>query len=580
VKTSGLPNHLKRYTVEQDYSRYTPVDQAVWRYIMRQLTAFLKTHAHPCYLEGLKKSGIEVDRIPEISHMSEKLAEFGWRAVPVSGFIPPAAFMEMQAHGFLPIAADLRTIDHLTYTPAPDIVHEAAGHAPILIDRDFAAYLKAYAQVASKAIISREDMELYEVIRLLSDLKEDPDSTAESIAATEKRLTEVSRGISHISEAAYLARMNWWTAEYGLIGDLKNPRIFGAGLLSSVGEASECLSAKVKKIPLTIDCLNYSYDITEPQPQLFVTPNFATLLEVLEQMAATMAYRTGGLSGLQKAKLSQTVNTVQLNSGLQISGLLQKVITESGQPAYLNWQGPTQLCSGGRELQGQGASYHAQGFGSPLGLINGVEKCLSEMSDGELKGLGLAPGSEATLRFQSDVVVTGKVLKFTRDTVSRRLLLMSFENCRVTLRSDVLFDPSWGIFDMAVGSSVTSVFGGAADRVAFGISDDFVAKTIPRKKWTPKQIEIQNLYQAVRSVREKTADGSAMSTAKEILQNTLHSLNELDPQDWLLRLEIREEANKLRLLDLQSEVDGQLSALSKASVDVKTRIDDGLRVMH
>src|SRR5690606_19985716 len=129
----------------------------------------------------------------------------------------------------------------------PDIVHEAAGHAPILVDPQFASYLKEYAQVSKKAVISSEDLAQYEAIRDLSDVKENPDSTPEGIAAAERKLNQVNASISHISEAALLGRMNWWTAEYGLIGDLENPKIFGAGLLSSVGESAECLSPKVKK---------------------------------------------------------------------------------------------------------------------------------------------------------------------------------------------------------------------------------------------------------------------------------------------------------------------------------------------
>ncbi|NJL24178.1 MAG: hypothetical protein HC902_02675 [Calothrix sp. SM1_5_4] len=127
-----IPDHLRRYIVNQDYDRYTPEDQAVWRYIMRQLKNFLGEHAHPFYAEGLRKTGIQVDRIPRIDEVDVCMEEFGWGAVPVSGFIPPAAFMEFQALGILPIASDMRTLDHLLYTPAPDIVHEAAGHAPFL----------------------------------------------------------------------------------------------------------------------------------------------------------------------------------------------------------------------------------------------------------------------------------------------------------------------------------------------------------------------------------------------------------------------------------------------------------------
>ncbi|HWU42648.1 MAG TPA: hypothetical protein VN132_04385, partial [Bdellovibrio sp.] len=68
-----LPPHLRKYVVEQHYEKYTPIDQAVWRYILRQLRAFLSEHAHECYLDGLKKTGIDVETIPHIEHVSEEL---------------------------------------------------------------------------------------------------------------------------------------------------------------------------------------------------------------------------------------------------------------------------------------------------------------------------------------------------------------------------------------------------------------------------------------------------------------------------------------------------------------------------
>ena len=244
-----IPPHLRQYIIEQDYSRYTPLEQATWRFTLRQLKSYLSKNAHECYIAGLSKTGIDTESIPRIEVMCEKLQEFGWTAVPVSGFIPPAAFMELQSLNILPIACDMRSIDHILYTPAPDIVHEAAGHAPILVDEQFASYLKEYARVAKKAIISSEDLSQYEAIRDLSDIKEDPQSTPEQILAAEERLTKVNASISHVSEASLLGRMNWWTAEYGLIGDLQNPKIFGAGLLSSVGESRQCLQGTVKKTP-------------------------------------------------------------------------------------------------------------------------------------------------------------------------------------------------------------------------------------------------------------------------------------------------------------------------------------------
>src|SRR3972149_3075871 len=133
----SLPHHLMQFIVAQQYQRYTPIDHAVWRYVMRQNFNFLKDNAHPAYVEGLKKTGISIEKIPSIVEMNEILDKIGWAAVTVDGFIPPAAFMEYQAYKVLVIAADMRQINHIEYTPAPDIIHEAAGHAPIIADPEY-----------------------------------------------------------------------------------------------------------------------------------------------------------------------------------------------------------------------------------------------------------------------------------------------------------------------------------------------------------------------------------------------------------------------------------------------------------
>ncbi|MEN0059065.1 MAG: aromatic amino acid hydroxylase, partial [Bdellovibrio sp.] len=502
METDFLPPHLRRYIVEQHYEKYTSVDQAVWRYILRQLRSFLGRHAHECYLEGLQKTGIDVERIPRIEDISKKIQAFGWRALPVSGFIPPAAFMELQSLGVLPIASDMRSLEHLLYTPAPDIVHEAAGHAPILIHPEFSAYLQQYAQVAKKAIISKEDLDLYEAIRELSDIKENPSSTAQDITAAEKNLEKVSKSISHISEASELSRMNWWTAEYGLIGSLENPKIFGAGLLSSVGESRWCLSAKVKKIPLSVECIRMGYDITEPQPQLFVTPDFKTLTQVLEDMAKQMAFRQGGVAGLQKAHQAESINTAELNSGLQISGQLVEFLQDSQkQISYLRFQGPTQLCYHDKEISGHDKKYHREGFGTPVGFLKHFpSKCPSLLTAEEWSSIGVQVGQKAHLQFTSGVEVQGTVQKVhTRD---QKTLLITFTDAKVTLGDRILFAPEWGVFDMGVGSQVPSVFGGPADREAYGETVDFVAKTVPAPKYSSSEIHRQILYGKVSQFRE------------------------------------------------------------------------------
>ncbi|PNB76712.1 phenylalanine 4-monooxygenase, partial [Pseudomonas sp. FW305-BF6] len=89
------------------------------------------------FVDGLKQSGIETEKIPNVAEMNECLSKIGWGAGIVNGLIPGAAFFELLANGILPIATEIRQKTNIEYTPAPDIIHEAAGHAPILFDPVF-----------------------------------------------------------------------------------------------------------------------------------------------------------------------------------------------------------------------------------------------------------------------------------------------------------------------------------------------------------------------------------------------------------------------------------------------------------
>ncbi|KYG66331.1 phenylalanine 4-monooxygenase [Bdellovibrio bacteriovorus] len=574
METEFLPQHLRKYVVEQHYEKYTPVDQAVWRYILRQLKAYLSKHAHECYVEGLEKTGINVEEIPHINHISEKLKKFGWRAMPVSGFIPPAAFMELQSLGVLPVASDMRTLDHLLYTPAPDIVHEAAGHAPILIHPEFSKYLQEYAQIAKKAIISKEDLDLYEAIRELSDIKENPTSTVAEIKAAEENLDRVTKNISHVSEATELSRMNWWTAEYGLIGTLDNPKLFGAGLLSSVGEAKWCLGSHVKKIPLTVDCIATTYDITEPQPQLFVTPDFKTLSRVLEEMASKMAYRIGGLAGINKAIQAQSVNSAELDSGLQISGQIIEAITTADQKiAYLRLNGPSQLCFADKELSGHGKDYHAHGFGTPVGFFKQFPQTSpAKLTDSQWKELGAENGKTVRLEYTSGVVVAGKVQN--RVTQNGKTLILTLTDAKATFQDRVLFAPEWGTFDMALGSEIVSVFGGPADRIAYGETTDFVAKRVPTPKYSEQELLRHKDYGMIRQLREGRTSGEELHQS---LEKVLNTHNTAFPEDWLLSLEAL-ELLKARAANssLIPKLEEKLNALSKKDKNTEAVIRDGL----
>lgn len=346
-----VPSYLRTYIAEQNPKLYTPIDHAGWRFILKISRAHFARYAHQIYLDGLEKTGISLEHIPLIEEMDQKLQRFGWRAVPVCGFIPPLVFMEFLSRGILPIACDMRTIEHLSYTPAPDIVHESAGHAPIIADPDYARYLREYGEISRKAIHSKEDWNLYLAIRDLSDIKEDPRTTPEQIKGSQAKLDAAVARIEYVSEAAQLSRMLWWTAEYGLIGDLEKPKIYGAGLLSSLSEGYDCLGEKVKKIPFSISCVETGYDITRPQPQLFVARDFGQLITVLRELAETMAFRIGGLEGLTRAKKAGTVTTAVLDSGLQISGVIENFAAKDKTVSAIRFSGPMQLARNDQEIE-------------------------------------------------------------------------------------------------------------------------------------------------------------------------------------------------------------------------------------
>jgi phenylalanine-4-hydroxylase len=547
-----LPEYLQTYVVEQDWDRYTPREHATWRYIMRQAREFFREHAHHSYLDGLEKTGIPISEIPRIEDMDARLQELGWGAVCVCGFIPPLAFLDFQSRRILPIAADMRSLEHLLYTPAPDIVHEAAGHAPILADPDFANYLTQYASLARRAIFSREDIKLYEAIRGLSDTKENPDSTPQEIAAAEEALLKASAGVTWVSEAHQVARMNWWTAEYGLIGPPENPKIYGAGLLSSLGEGRNCLSDEVKKIPLSLRCIEQTYDITRPQPQLFVAESFTQLTDLLSELGSSMAFSRGGHESLLLAKRAETVTTTVLDSGLGISGVLSGVRTLLQNGMYLQWQGPVQLSVADMQLSSQGTERHAHGFSGCIGRWQACpDRDPAFLNDRELVQLGIKNEQPASITLSSGVRIRGTVLNWVRS--HGKLVVITWDNCTVSLGDEILYKPEWGHFDQPVGCEVVSVYGGPADRQSYGPFFLGKASTTPGRSspFTSKERELFNLYQQVKELRTQLNDISSEKFASLHEQLCLATIERF-PREWLLGIELIE-------LSMQATAPGALN---------------------
>jgi phenylalanine-4-hydroxylase len=565
-----LPAHLKQFIKPQDYADYTPINQAVWRYVMRKNVSYLSKVAHESYLNGLEKTGLEIENIPNMYGMNRILKEIGWAAVAVDGFIPPNAFMEFQAYNVLVIASDIRQLEHIEYTPAPDIIHEGAGHAPIIANPEYAEYLRRFGEIGCKAISSSYDYEMYEAIRLLSIVKEAENTPQSVIDAAEKTVNELQNQSVEMSEMAQIRNLHWWTVEYGLIGTVENPKIYGAGLLSSIGESAWCMTDKVKKIPYDLSAAYQSFDITKPQPQLYVTPDFAHLSFVLEEFANKMALRTGGLSGINKLISSKALGTIELSTGLQISGVFSNVIEYDGKPIYVQTTGKTALANREKELVGHGVNYHAAGFGSPIGKLKGINLAIEDMSPKDLMAYGIYEGKTVTLEFEGDIKVTGDIITGSRN-LQGAIIIISFENCTVTHLESVLFQPEWGIFDMAVGKKVVSAFSGPADCNSFDMITHMPnSKTIKAEK-TPDREELESYYSEIRKFRENKNSAEKAFGIFKIVSNKF-------PNDWLLSLEIAEILNSQKAESSLNEVLSYLNNLKMKRPEVSHLIDNGLEL--
>jgi phenylalanine-4-hydroxylase len=565
-----VPKHLMSLVIDQPYNDYTAQDHALWRYVMRQNVRYLSQVAHGSYLEGLKRTGISLERIPAMYGMNRILRDIGWAAVAVDGFIPPSAFMEFQAYNVLVIAADIRPMDQIGYTSAPDIIHEAAGHAPIIANPAYAEYLKRFGEIGAKAFSSANDYKMYEAIRHLSILKADPYTKKQLITAAENAIELLEMNIGEPSELAEIRNLHWWTVEYGLVGDLKHPKIYGAGLLSSIAESYYCMQPKVKKIPYTLDAVHYSFDITEPQPQLFVTPDFETLINVLEEYANTMGLRVGGIEGMKKAIRSEATATCVYSSGLQVSGTFTEVLDHKWEPVFLKTTGPTNLNFAGKEIPGQDKTYHQHGFSSPVGMIKNLLVPPEDATDDQLKELGFIEQERVEFEFESGLKVKGVLVEKIRK--QGKLILLRFIECEVSYRGKVYYQPSWGLYDMAIGCRIASCYSGPADPVAFGLNYSAPQEKTHKIQHTEKARHLFTLYQKVREARENKETDS--------LNEIWNELKTHHPDDWLCALEILELLISRKEEPLYKEIRQFLDQKKGESETLNKLIEDGFAMLE
>lgn len=222
------------------FIQYSETEDQTWAFLIKRQLALLPGRASKAYLHGLELLDFPQDRVPQLSEVNAKLqAATGWHVEPVPALIPFGTFFELLANKKFPAATFIRTPEQMDYLQEPDIFHELFGHCPLLTDPIFAEFAHQYGQLG--------------------------------LAATPK-------------QRVYLARIFWYTVEFGLIREAEGLRIYGAGILSSPGETQYALTdPKVVYHDFSLElALRTPYRIDIFQPQYFVIDSFAQIFHAMQ----------------------------------------------------------------------------------------------------------------------------------------------------------------------------------------------------------------------------------------------------------------------------------------------------------
>jgi phenylalanine-4-hydroxylase len=226
--------------IEQDWEAYTPEQHAVWATLYARRMGTLRATGSRVFLRGIEAIGLRPDTVPDLADVNRRLAaRTGWSAVPVAGFLPPRLFFECLARRRFPTTVTVRPRERLDYLPEPDIFHDVFGHVPLHADPVFAGFLHRFGLVAT---------------------------TARTEEAMER-----------------MARLFWFTVEFGLVMEGGAPRVYGSGLISSAGDAANALGPACHRRPFALDTvLAQRYEIDRLQDVLFVIESFDQLFAALD----------------------------------------------------------------------------------------------------------------------------------------------------------------------------------------------------------------------------------------------------------------------------------------------------------
>ncbi len=236
------------YTCDQNFAAYTAEDHSTWRKLYARQVSLLPGLAAQRFIDLLPQLDA-AQSIPRFETINARLMPAtGWQLVGVPGLIPEVPFFTLLANRKFPVTDWIRTPQEMDYVVEPDIFHDLFGHVPLLFDRSYADHIQAYGQGALKA------------------------------HALERNDASCQAAVEH------LARLYWYTVEFGLLREGDQWRAYGAGILSSPGELKHSVcSAEPKRLPLRnaqdlLRCMASRYKIDAYQSQYFVIDHFQALL--------------------------------------------------------------------------------------------------------------------------------------------------------------------------------------------------------------------------------------------------------------------------------------------------------------
>ncbi|PRH40355.1 phenylalanine 4-monooxygenase [Burkholderia vietnamiensis] len=266
------------FTIDQPLERYGQVDHAVWQQLYARQAALLRGRACDAFIGGLGKIRLPADRVPSFADVNRQLKPAtGWEIVAVPGLVPDRVFFAHLAHRRFPVTWWMRRPDQLDYLQEPDCFHDLFGHVPLLIEPVFADYMQAYGR------------------------------TALAVADDDAAL-------------ARLARLYWYTVEFGLIRDPRGTNglsIYGAGIVSSKGESLYSVeSAAPNRLGFDLErVMRTKYRIDTFQKTYFVIDDFAQLFALADVDARALAERLAALPELSAGAVLDTDVVLQRGTG-------------------------------------------------------------------------------------------------------------------------------------------------------------------------------------------------------------------------------------------------------------------------